>query len=164
MRLLPLALLALLAAGCDALGGTDDAIGLMDDLDGTWSIGVTNELIRTDGTVQPIAPIPNDVYSDPPPLFEVSRTQTQCGSLDSNVSDSDRIARAYGDGGASLCDVLTADGDAKRIIFIGRGAASTDVVGTIREASAGRHVWDFYRPLGDGTTRRFRWTLTPASS
>ena len=52
------------------------------------------------------------------------------------------------------------DSDAERIVFVGDGANLTDRVGTIREASATRHVWDFYTPQADRSTLRFRWTLT----
>ncbi|MEM0963282.1 MAG: hypothetical protein AAGK21_12190 [Bacteroidota bacterium] len=156
MRVLSVLLLASLLIGCDQFGlGDGEAPALMDELDGTWSLVITNEVIEADGEVRP-----GDPATEPRRDVLIGR-RVDCGPVQENVSDADRLLKLTGGGRADRCEVLTADQDALRIVFVGDGAVGTDVVGTIRERSASRHVWDFYQPLADGTARRFRWTLTP---
>ena len=156
--LLPLALLALLAvAGCDTINGTDpDGAALMDRLDGTWTRTITTERIAPDGTVTPEGTAQTDAY-------QIGRV-IQCNRIQlQSAGDADRIAVQFDPTDAASsrnCDVLTTDGDARRLIFVGdNGSIIQDRVATIEEDSASRQVWAFYAFDGADTVRTL-WTLT----
>lgn len=160
-RLLLLILWPLALAGCDGAGiFTDgDAPAFMERLDGTWTRTVTRETIGTDGSVT-VGETATDGYL-------VARRVECSGRLTLDAAgDEDRIAAAFppeapDDTNARDCDVLTADPEARRVIFVGGGGSIvSDVAGTIVEDSRSRQVWHFYAPQGDGTTVRFVWTLT----
>lgn len=150
MRLLPLLALVSLT-GCDAF--SDPAVGFMSTLDGTWTRTVTQETVAPDGTVTPSGEPRVDVY-------EVGqRVQCAVSEFDA-VGDTDRIAAAYAPQtpDSRSCDVLSVDGDARRIILIGGGL--DDRAGTIDEAGDRRQVWRFYTLGEDGSVLRSLWTLT----
>lgn len=157
MRLL-LASLALLAlVGCDTINGTDSgAAALMSRLDGTWTRTITMERVASDGTVTPEGTPQVDAY-------EIGRVIRCAATTLENTADGDRIAVSFNpqfpDVGRS-CDVVTADGDARRLVFIGGGGTViNDVVATIEEDRASRQVWAFYRFDGAEAVRTL-WTLT----
>lgn len=156
--LLPLALLASLAlAGCDTINGTDSgAAALMERLDGTWSRTVTTERIAPDGSVTPEGTARTDAY-------EIGR-RIRCNRIElTNAGDADRIAVQFDptDPASSRnCDVITTDGDARRLIFVGdNGSILQDRVATIEEDTASRQVWAFYAFDGADAIRTL-WTLT----
>lgn len=143
--------LSLLLVGCDAVGG-NAAADAMADLDGLWRVDLTREQIAGDGTVTPQGA---ETF-----VFEVGRVVECNRTTVSNVSDEDRVAVQYQDpNGHRTCSVIKTDGDARRIVFVG---TVWDQVGTIRELSPSRHVWDFYVTQSGGAVIRARWTLTPA--
>ncbi|MEM1115473.1 MAG: hypothetical protein AAF845_01985 [Bacteroidota bacterium] len=155
MRLLPLALLLL--AGCDTITGTSsEAVALMDRLDGVWTRTVTTERITADGAVIAEGSPRTDAY-------EVGR-QIRCNriTLDS-VADTDRVSVAFDPTNTAVprdCAIITTDGTASRLIFIGdAGSLVEDLVATIEEDSRERQVWAFYAFDG-GETVRTLWTLT----
>ena len=152
MRLLSLAALLALA-GCDAVF-SDPGADFMSELDGTWTRTVTTEAISSNGTVTPVGQARTDAY-------EVGRS-VQCARTQIDAAgDRNRIAVAYSPEAPNSrsCDVLSVDGDARRIILIGEGL--NDRAGTIDEASGSRQVWRFYTPNdADGNVRRTVWTLT----
>jgi len=159
MRPLLFALAFLLVAGCDTLSTTGSGgAALMSRLDGTWTRTVTMERIRPDGSVTPEGTPRVDAY-------EVAR-QVECNTtFINNAGEDDRVAVAYeptAPRGPRDCFVITSDGTASRLIFIGEGASIVDdVVATIEEDSDSRQVWAFYAfDSATGDAIRTLWTLT----
>ena len=156
MRLF-LALALLVLAGCDTLDTTGSGgAALMSRLDGTWTRTITMERIRSDGSVTPEGTPRVDAY-------EVAR-QVDCNTtFITNAGEDDRVSVAYDPAtprGFRDCSVITSDGTASRLIFIGAGGnIIDDVVATIVEDSTSRQVWSFYRFDGAEAVRTL-WTLT----
>ena len=157
MRCLFLPLALLLLAGCDTLSTTGSGgADLMSRLDGTWTRTITMERIRSDGSVTPEGTPEVDAF-EVGRVIECNRTTLQ------NAGEDDRIAVSYDPAaprGFRDCSVITSDGTASRLIFIGAGGnIIDDVVATIVEDSTSRQVWSFYRFDGAEAVRTL-WTLT----
>lgn len=157
MRFVLLSLALLLVAGCDTFSTTGSGgAELMSRLDGTWTRTITMERIGPSGSVTPEGTPQTDAY-EIGRVIQCNRTTLQ------NAGDDDRIAVAYDPTSQSSsrnCDVITSDGTASRLIFVGDGAnILDDVVATVVEDSASRQVWTFYRFDGADAIRTL-WTLT----
>lgn len=152
-----LALLVVAASGCDTFTTTGSGgASLMSRLDGVWTRTITTERIRSDGSVTAEGTPSVDAY-------EVGRV-IECNTTTiENAGDDDRIAVAYDPAnprGFRDCSVITSDGTASRLVFVGEGDSIVDdVVATIEEDSASRQVWAFYAFDGADAVRTL-WTLT----
>ena len=150
---------ALLLAGCDTLdttgsGGAD----LMSRLDGVWTRTITTERIRSNGSVTAEGTPSADAY-EVATVVECNRTTIE------SSGDDNRVAVAYDPAnprGLRNCDVITSDGTASRLIFVGAGVSIVDdVVATVDENSDSRQVWSFYAfDNATGDAIRTVWTLT----
>lgn len=149
--------LVLLLTGCDTFTTTGSGgAALMSRLDGTWTRVITTERVRPDGSVTAEGTPRVDAY-------EVARVVDCNRTFIENAGEDDRVAVAYDPADPRSfrdCFVITADGTASRLIFIGEGANIVDdVVATIEEDSASRQVWAFYAFDGADAVRTL-WTLS----
>lgn len=153
-RFLPL-LLLLPLAGCDLVREAqfDKRDDLMRQLDGTWAIASTVELIYPDGSVVP----------------QPSQTRTGTAEIGTSIlcpgqtqieaaGENDRIMKLTGVD--NRCYVITTDHERKRLVFVGEGNP-TDIPYTIDEASSSKQVWSAYTiAAGAAYTTHHRFTLT----
>lgn len=154
MRLLPL-LLLLPLAGCDMVRESylDKRDDLMRQLDGTWTITSTLDVIYPDGTVVPQPAQTSTGTAEIAKVVVCSPTLT----LES-AGENDRVLKMTGVG--NRCYVITTDHERKRLVFVGEGNP-TDIPYTIDEASSSKQVWSAYTiAAGAAYTTHHRFTLT----
>ncbi len=153
----PLFLLALAVAGCDAVLPNDSAaLDFADRIEGVWSLSITAMAVATDGQTSPLLGGP--LTGGRIDIVEGINDEGTVFRTFAISLGNDWISRGFRP--PTTRGFLRADDRAERIIFIGANSDLTDVAGTIEADETGRQAWAFYVSDASGATQRILWTLT----